>query len=1130
MRLRHLDLIRYGRFTDRQLHFGPGGGETDVTIVYGENEAGKSTAFSAWLDLLFGLPLQHPYDFVHARKDLLVGATLDTNEGPLTLRRTGQRQGSLTDENGRMMDERRLALLLHGLDRDGYRTRFSLDDEVLRQGGEEIARAKGDLGQLLHAGSSGLSGFADLLKQAEGEVAAFHKRRGRTTILAEGRNRLKELDEALSQARLDPRRFDALCREVESAEQAFHDATALRDDAKRRLALREAADCRRDLGGRIDEARTALEGCPEGPTLPADALTRVSVAVDAAARAEEAKAEAEAEIAKAERLLSDLAPDPEGIAVGEMLAELEAAEFDDGESLMARASLADADLGRRRLEWDTARAEGRRLAAALAGDGADPAEVVLPREVRNGIREAAQDVRETARSRDQAQNALDDASAELGEVEEMPEGAEVLADALDTLDALRDDPEAMARDLKEREAEARRTATGLPPGWRALTDAGLPTTAELREAERALKAVDDKISAAEERLHEAQEKLADSDTELEGERLAASVVTDDEIAATRVERERLWTSHRSALEPDTADAFEAAMRGDDDARGRHARSAEGRVRLARMEADRMAVAAGVERRHADVETARKKRIAPLEEAYRLATRLGLGASVGPSVFGERLDALKVALDDALSAEQAMEDLHAAQKVRSEAEDKVLHAAAEIAGDPPSGQDAVAAARRLRTALEERRTRIASRQESEKLVRGFETQRKTKEKAYADAVAAYEARVSGLWCAQMGVVTVLRISDDLAELAELHGKMRDLDRRVGLLEAARAAFDKRAGPLRDKLGVRQDTPVDETLRLARDRARKATETASRIEETRKTRDKAEKELGRQARAAERTAEEIATVFGGQVIDPGDDPLAALQRLLDRDRLRSGIAELEAERAKVAEGLDAAVLSEEEADTDPIRTATLREAVGEAEAEREESIGRRGEARQALSAALGTDGGVDQGQARAALLEELREAARRAAETQIGLMAASGALRRLREDRRGPMLDSAERAFARMTGGEWSRLEAQPAGSGERLVGIRDGQPVSAEAMSTGTRGQLYLALRVAGHADFTTRYGALPFVTDDILESFDDTRASAALSLTAEMGRTGQAIMFTHHRHLVDMALEVIPDLHVVELE
>ena len=78
-----------------------------------------------------------------------------------------------------------------------------------------------------------------------------------------------------------------------------------------------------------------------------------------------------------------LAPDIDA-GVGEMLAGLEDARFDDGESLVARASLADADLGRRKQERDNARAEARRLAAALAGEGAEPAEVGLPVVVQGG--------------------------------------------------------------------------------------------------------------------------------------------------------------------------------------------------------------------------------------------------------------------------------------------------------------------------------------------------------------------------------------------------------------------------------------------------------------------------------------------------------------------------------------------------------------------------------------------------------------------------------------------------------------------------------------------------------------------------------------------------------------------------
>ena len=54
MRLARLDLLRYGRFTDRILELP--GQEQDFHMVVGPNEAGKSTALSAIEDLLFGIP------------------------------------------------------------------------------------------------------------------------------------------------------------------------------------------------------------------------------------------------------------------------------------------------------------------------------------------------------------------------------------------------------------------------------------------------------------------------------------------------------------------------------------------------------------------------------------------------------------------------------------------------------------------------------------------------------------------------------------------------------------------------------------------------------------------------------------------------------------------------------------------------------------------------------------------------------------------------------------------------------------------------------------------------------------------------------------------------------------------
>jgi len=46
---------------------------------------------------------------------------------------------------------------------------------------------------------------------------------------------------------------------------------------------------------------------------------------------------------------------------------------------------------------------------------------------------------------------------------------------------------------------------------------------------------------------------------------------------------------------------------------------------------------------------------------------------------------------------------------------------------------------------------------------------------------------------------------------------------------------------------------------------------------------------------------------------------------------------------------------------------------------------------------------------------------------------------------------------------------------------------------------------------------LPFIGDDLLATFDDQRTARALELLAEFGRQRQAILFTHHRSVVDIA-------------
>jgi len=93
----------------------------------------------------------------------------------------------------------------------------------------------------------------------------------------------------------------------------------------------------------------------------------------------------------------------------------------------------------------------------------------------------------------------------------------------------------------------------------------------------------------------------------------------------------------------------------------------------------------------------------------------------------------------------------------------------------------------------------------------------------------------------------------------------------------------------------------------------------------------------------------------------------------------------------------------------------------------------------------------------------------------------------------------------------------------LVGIRDGAEVGVDGMSEGTRDQLYLALRLAAIEQHGAGHEPMPVILDDLLVTFDDDRAVATLPILRELGTRTQVLLFTHHRHLVELARSTLPE-------
>ena len=85
------------------------------------------------------------------------------------------------------------------------------------------------------------------------------------------------------------------------------------------------------------------------------------------------------------------------------------------------------------------------------------------------------------------------------------------------------------------------------------------------------------------------------------------------------------------------------------------------------------------------------------------------------------------------------------------------------------------------------------------------------------------------------------------------------------------------------------------------------------------------------------------------------------------------------------------------------------------------------------------------------------------------------------------------------------------------------------MSTGTREQLYLAIRLAYVRHYCNTSESLPMVMDDILVNFDDERARSTLACLAEISKHVQIIFLTCHDATVQLANSVMPDAQTLYL-
>lgn len=1110
MRLDRLDLARYGRFTDTVLDFpAPEPGGPDLHVLFGPNEAGKSTIFSAWLDLLFGIPLRSRYDFLHPGPTMRIGATIRTEAGPLALTRIKRSTASLLDAHGAPLPETVLQAALGGLGREGYGAMFSLDDDTLERGGESILASRGDLGEMLFSASAGLAGLGPELEAMRTELDAFHAPGKRKGAVRDAKARLAELDRARRDLDTSAAAAQKLAREVAVAEEGWTRTRATADAADAALAAIRATRAARPLRERLAAARAELAplaALPEAdPALdePLRALTEARIGIDSRLAAAAAQART------LEDRRADLAPDP---AVLALTADLAAAEglraphdtaladlphrIDAAQQIEASLRATQAALGRAgvpladlllsparlaALRAALARRSGHEAALAAARAEAETAQTALAEaEARRTAAGASSDGRALAALL--AQIGRDDPAAALA----LARRAEDLAHA-DLVQALA----ALAPWRGEAEALA---ALSVPAPWQleAWKTAAEVTRTALADAQRALTATAPGET-------DAPEATADAD-------------------AARSRREALWAAHLATLTRESARAFEAALRADD----RITAQAADRLAAARLQARE---AAARDRAAAALSAAQAARAAHLAEVAAVTDALGLS--------GAGLDALLSwlgARETALAARARLTAAEAETARASAAVDAAAQALAALLSQPMPAPGGLAALRAEALARVEAAGRIAD------LDRAAETARETALRR-AQALEKAAAQLAA-WDADWAVLTagtplaaepveieglgrMLDMLDRLGQEAANHAALAD---RIAKMEANRDRFRAALTDLRTRLGMDDDAPwAALTARLRR------------AEEVGRQREVLGADLAalRAAQAAD-SAAQLANAAGqaGIAAHLGAPTLRGRELATHLAACRTA-GTLRAEIARLTRDLAAQPEPEAGGEDDASLAARETALQGAAEAARaaaEESFAALREARRRLEAVGGDDAVARIEAERANLLNALAEDSRAHLAARFGLIAFETALRRYRDSHRSAMLARASEAFAALSRGAYAGLSAEPDGAQERLVALpaAGGAKLAAD-LSKGTRFQLYLALRIAGYAELARSRPTVPFIADDIMETFDDGRATAAFTLLGEMSHHGQVIYLTHHRHLCEIAREACPQARVLDL-
>ena len=1140
MRFAKLQLERYGRFDDCALDFREG--VPDLHIVYGANEAGKTTSMAAVSDLLFGFGTSSPYNFRFDYSLLRVGALIEEDGVSLPVRRRKANTGSLVGADDRPIDEGILLAMLRGQTRDTFRLSFSLDQEGLRKGGKAMVHAKDDLGQALFAAGSNLTNVTAELRTLEEEADGIWGKRAaarRTYTVAE--RDYRESVRGIRDAALKPKEWsDARNAEQTSRQNLLElerQRDALGDEGRRLQRLRRIATFVRTRAAHLaelDEHGAIVTFGAQEETLAEQALIAIQEAEYQRKTAEGLRRELEEKIAA-------IVVDDHALAGAD---RLEALLEERGAVTKAKSDLqrleAERDISSRSL---TALREDAGLTSAEA-----PGRLIVARlrDIVAGVAQTRAALREIVESEEALKAQLVDIDARLEDPSSKANDNIDLRAAAGAARALGDDIDQRCADALDAAAHARREATTaierLTPWLGSEDDLRKIVAPWEEELQEIADAIADDASAVDEQTASARrlgEEAAVIAIEIEGLQGGEGAVSVEGLAAARTDRDCVWQEIRSdialgTLSPAAMEAalgFEHKLGYADELSDRRYTKAEDSGRLAQLITDRRARLLQSEQATARAEAASKR-----QQENEAAWERRLSDAHLPPLSPVRLRAWLGLREDALDAASEATRLTAAatreNERRGDAIAALQEALAEVQASvsPTALFPILSQATTILTAGDasalDHRTLTAERKRIEQDLATVIRRKQALEGdgREADTQWAQALSTTSLSLAMAGADARLALFD---EVRTENDRALEFERRIKGIERDAETHAISVTEFASQIGITGGTTEArlDAMRTALQSARTAKAAVEGLHEDHRKRKQDEEEAEAKIEAATGSLSILFTALGS---DDRTKIGPAIEASRGARRLRGEIAEAETQILANGDGydLDALITAVSEADPDTVtnRSESVERELVELNTRISEAARAHGDARRAF-AQLETDSGgaIDAATDAAAARAEMEVQAEAYILRRVQAVTLRWAIESYREKHQDPLLARASGLFSRLTLGRYSGLRVDFDSTVPRLLGVSDDgrSIVEVGAMSEGTTDQLFLALRLAALEHSVASGVRLPFLADDLFVNFDDERARAGFEVLAELAHTTQVLFFTHHAHLASIAREVV---------